>query len=234
MMTRAQACEFLALFPSTPVREVEGQLLDTVPRWASYLSSHWAEDWQPLVGHVSRREGLRMTPLACAHLDAVAQNPPAARPTDFAERVRSFIADMERDWHGDLNLLGTFAEVCAHGPIEVSELAARTVRVFATGPSARGWTARVASPGDRLLVVLGADDRQLIRHELVHVWSDLSLSDPPVPNLSAIAVARARLAFEARRLPDDLALLESLDEAERRAALLGLAWGLPFFSDDEA
>jgi hypothetical protein len=75
--------------------------------------------------------------------------------------------------------------------------------------------------------VLGADDPQLIRHELSHVWCDFTLSEPPLANMNAISVCRARLAVEARRAPDDVALLEHLDEAERRASLLALAWGLP-------
>jgi hypothetical protein len=233
MMTRAQALDFLALFSTTPVREVDGQRVDSLDPWAMYLRSHFREDWARVIADVSRREGLKMTPTASAHLAAFEHNPPPARPSDFTARALSFIADMERDWHGDLNLLGTFAEVLAHGPIEVGELAVRTVRVFATGPSLRGWSARLASPGDRLLMVLGADDPTLFRHELAHTWCDFSLSEPPLPDLSAIALARARIACEARRLPDDLDLLEHVDESERRAKLLALAWGLPFSSDDE-
>jgi hypothetical protein len=234
MMTRAQACEFLALFPVTPVRRVDGRVLDTLPAWAASIASNWVEDWQPLIADVSRREGLRMTPQARAHLETLERNPPAARPRDFNARALSFLEDMSRDWFGDPNMLGVFAEVCAHGPIEVGELAVRTIRVLAAGPTSRGWTARLAFPGDRLLMVLGADDPVLHRHELAHTWCDFSLSEPPLPDMSAISIARARIACEARRLPDDVALLERLDEGERRASLLALAWGLPFFSDDEA
>jgi hypothetical protein len=227
-MTRSQACAFLELFPVTPIREVDGQILDTVPAWASYLFSHWTEEWQLHIADVSRREGLTMTPQACAHLAAFEQNPPPPRPRDYEERVLSFMATLAPRVHGDVEAVEVVARVLAYLPTRPSEHFARVAYMLAGGISTAGWTARMALPGDGLLVYLSSDSARVVAHEVAHAWADIDETAPPVPGMDAISLARVRRVLEARRLPGDLDVLEYLDESERRTGLLTRAWALPF------